>query len=52
MKLNKSFIENLNIPKGIIIYNDFDIDEAIPFEKQKYSYKEDILQRKLAIDLY
>ena len=46
MKKENNFIENLNILDGVIIYNDFDIDEEIPFEKQKYSYKEDILQIK------
>lgn len=44
MKTHKSFIDNLNILDGTITYNDFDIDESIPFEKQKYSFKEDILQ--------
>ena len=43
MKKN-NFIENLNILDGVITYNDFDIDPNIPFETQKYSFKEDILQ--------
>ena len=43
MKKN-NFIVNLNILDGVITYNDFDIDPNIPFEIQKYSFKEDILQ--------
>lgn len=39
-----NFVANLNLYDGIVDYNDFDIDENIPFEEQKYSYKEDILQ--------
>lgn len=42
--MNNEFINNLNILNGIIAYNDFDIDEKIPFQDQKYSFKEDILQ--------
>lgn len=37
-------MRNLNLYDGIINYNDFDIDDNVPFEEQKYSYKEDILQ--------
>ena len=45
MKSTKNnFIKKLNILDGIIVYNDFDIQENIPFEKQWYSYKEDMLQ--------
>jgi hypothetical protein len=45
--MNKNtFIKNLNILDGIITYNDFDIDPKNPFENQKYSFKEDILQIK------
>ncbi len=44
MNESKTFIENLNIYDGNITYNDFDIDERIPFGEQKYSYKMDILQ--------
>lgn len=42
-KTNK-FMQNLNLYDGIIDFNDFDIDENVPFEEQEYSYKEDILQ--------
>lgn len=44
MKPKNNFIKNLNILDGTIIYNDFDIDENTPFEEQKYSYKQDMLQ--------
>ena len=46
MKMNNpnNFMRNLNLYNGIIDYNDFDIDENVPFEEQEYSYKEDILQ--------
>lgn len=44
MKQENNFIKNLNLIDGIITYNDFDIDESIPFETQWYMYKEDILQ--------
>lgn len=48
MKKNsgKTFINNLNILDGIITYNDFEIDEKIPFDDQWHMYKEDILQIK------
>jgi len=38
-----NFIQNIN---GIIIYNDFDTDNNIPFKEQEYSFKNDILQIK------
>jgi hypothetical protein len=38
------FIKNLIIPNGIITYNEFHIDESIPFEEQRYNYQQDILQ--------
>lgn len=41
-----SFINDLRIPNGVIVYNDFCIDESISFEDQWYQYKEDILQIK------
>lgn len=44
MKPKSDFVKDLNIRDGIITYNDFDIDENIPFEDQWYMYKEDILQ--------
>ena len=44
MTIHNNFIDTLNILDGIITYNDFDIDENISFEKQKYSFKQDILQ--------
>jgi hypothetical protein len=46
MKNKKDFVENLDILDGIITYNDFDINENVAFEEQKYSFKEDILQIK------
>ncbi len=42
--MKNDFVKNLNILNGTIVYNDFDIDEKIPFQNQKYSFKEDILQ--------
>lgn len=44
MNSHNNFVDNLNILNGVITYNDFDIDENLPFEKQEYSFKEDILQ--------
>lgn len=44
--MKNNFIQNLNIIDGVITYNDFDIDENTPFQDQKYSFKEDILQIK------
>lgn len=44
MNYPNCFMENLNLYDGIIDFNDFDIDENVPFEEQEYSYKEDILQ--------
>jgi hypothetical protein len=41
---NNNFIKQLNLFGGKITYNDFDIEEHIPFQNQKFSYKEDILQ--------
>lgn len=37
-------IKNIQLLGGMIHYNDFDIDQDIPFEEQWYAYKEDILQ--------
>lgn len=42
--MNNNFVKNLNILNGTVTYNDFDIDENIPFQEQKYSFKQDILQ--------
>ena len=42
----KHELESLKIFDGMVTYYDFDIDESISFEEQKYSYKEDILQIK------
>ncbi|MBS1986510.1 hypothetical protein JST99_01075 [Candidatus Dependentiae bacterium] len=44
MNESNAFTDNLNIHNGIMTYNDFDIDEKIPFEDQKWSYKCDIIQ--------
>ena len=33
MKKENNFISNLNILDGTITYNDFDIDEDIPFQR-------------------
>ncbi|MCC7414947.1 MAG: hypothetical protein IT346_02535 [Epsilonproteobacteria bacterium] len=45
MKMIKNdFVHNLNLIDGIMTYNDFDIDEKVPFEEQKWSYKCDIIQ--------
>lgn len=44
MSLSKTFIDSLNIYNGNLTYNDFDIDEKIPFKEQKWSYKMDIMQ--------
>ncbi len=44
MNKTNNFVANLNLQGGDIVYNDFDIDENLSFEEQKYSYKEDILQ--------
>ena len=41
-----NFIDELRIPNGVIVYNDFGIDESVPFSDQWYRYKEDILQIK------
>ncbi len=50
--MNNDFVKNLNIPNGIVVYNDFDIDENIPFQDQKYSFKQDILQIELSNHLF
>lgn len=44
MTKENNFIKKLNLLDGVITYNDFDIDEYIPFKDQWYMYKEDILQ--------
>lgn len=44
MKKSECFIQNIDMRGGIVTYNDFDIDESKPFDQQKYSYKEDMLQ--------
>ena len=44
MNTPQTFIKNLKLYDGIITYNDFDIDEALTFQDQEYSYKMDILQ--------
>lgn len=44
MSSSKTFINSLNIYSGNLTYNDLDIDEKIPFEEQKWSYKMDIIQ--------
>jgi hypothetical protein len=46
MMKNDNFISSVNILDGIIAYNSFDIDDKIPFESQRHSLKEDILQIK------
>ncbi len=38
------FITSINILDGVLIYNDFAIDETIPFQNQRDSFKEDLLQ--------
>lgn len=42
--MKKDFISGLKLGGGIIVYNDFDVQEDVPFEKQKYSFKEDMAQ--------
>ena len=37
MKKENNFVENLKILDGTITYNDFDIDEILSFEDQKYN---------------
>lgn len=36
--------EDISLRNGKIIFHNFDIDPAIPFEKQKWSFKEDLIQ--------
>jgi hypothetical protein len=40
------YLQSLNIYNAKITYDDFDIDPNIEFEKQRLSFKEDILQIK------
>lgn len=46
---------NFNFKSGNVILNDFDFDISIPYEEQKWSFKEDILQvryqQKYVLDL-
>lgn len=44
MNKTKTFIENLNIYNGRITYNEFNIDESLPFADQDDSYNSDMLQ--------
>ncbi len=43
MKTN-TFVENLKILNGKVIYDDFDINEETLFMNQKFSFKEEMLQ--------
>ena len=36
--------EELDFSPGMVVYNDFDINPNIPFEKQIFSLKEDMFQ--------
>lgn len=42
--MNNDFLNLINFRNGKIVYNDFDINPALPFADQKFSLKEDILQ--------
>lgn len=39
-----NFLNDINLKNGKITYNDFKINPTIPFELQKWSFKEDLLQ--------
>lgn len=42
--LNTWLLNQLNLKNGKVVYNDFEIDPTFSFEKQKWCYKEDLLQ--------
>jgi len=37
-------LKGLRLKNGNVTYNDFDIDPDLPFEQQKWSFKQDLLQ--------
>lgn len=37
-------LDGLDLKNGNVTYNDFDIDPALSFEEQVWSFKEDLLQ--------
>lgn len=43
-QFHHAYLQSLNIYKANIAYDDFDINPNLEFDKQKYSFKEDILQ--------
>ena len=44
MKKNEDLFKMIELLDSKITYNDFFIDEHIPFQEQIYAYKEDLLQ--------
>jgi len=42
--INNAFVNSVNIMDGVIVYNEFDIDEDWSFREQQDSLREDLLQ--------
>jgi len=42
--INDAFVNSLNIMDGVIVYNEFDIDEDLPFHDQPDSFREHVLR--------
>lgn len=43
-KFKSNFLQSVRLENCEITYDDFDLDPMVSFEKQKWSFKEDILQ--------
>ncbi|HBR70253.1 TPA: hypothetical protein DIC20_00255 [Candidatus Dependentiae bacterium] len=39
-----NILKNIDLKDGTVVYCDFDIDFNLPFQNQKWSYKEDLIQ--------
>lgn len=44
INLKDSILKDINLKDGNVTYYDFEIDFNLPFEDQKWSFKEDLIQ--------
>lgn len=49
---SQNILLDIQLHNGVITYNDFTIDPAMPFSTQKWSYKQDLVQISFYNDLY
>lgn len=44
LKIEMNILKDIDLQGGRVVYYDFNIDFNIPFQNQKWSYKEDLIQ--------